>query len=137
MPGKVFVDANVLIYAQDAAAPEKRERSRKIIADLTESGEGVISTQALQEFYVAATRKLSVDPLAAKGILKTFSVFELVQVSATLIQEAIDCSILNKVSFWDALIVAAASAAGCTRLLTEDFNPGQTMLGVRIENPFT
>ncbi len=90
----------------------------------------------MQEFYVAATRKLHVATLAAKDILKTIRAFEIVQTSPDLIEDAIDCSILNELSFWDALIVSAASAAGCTRLLTEDLNHGQVILGVRAENPY-
>ena len=136
MPGKFFLDSNILAYAQDGASPDKQRKSRELIAQLAESGDGVISTQIMQEFYVAATRKLGVPPLAAKGVLKTFMVFEVVQVSPNLIQEAVDCSILNELSFWDALILAAASAAGCSILYSEDLNAGQTILGVRVQNPF-
>ncbi len=136
MPGRVFLDSNVLVYAQDAGSAKKQRVSREVIARLSSSAEGVISTQVLQEFYVAATRKLGVPPLAAKGILKTFAVFDTVQVSPALIQDAIDCSILNQLSFWDALILAAASAAGCGVVLSEDLNPGQLILGVKVENPF-
>jgi predicted nucleic acid-binding protein len=136
MPGRVFLDANVLVYAQDAAVPDKQRRSREIIVDLAKSGDGVISTQVLQEFFVAATRKLAVPPLAAKGVLKTFGMFEIVQVSPALIHEAIDCSILNQLSFWDSLILAAAASAGCATLFTEDLNTGQAVLGVRVQNPF-
>ena len=136
MPGKVFVDSNVLAYAQDRGNRAKRERSRRLIAELAESGDGVISTQVMQEFYVAVTRKLSVDPIAAKGILKTFSVFEVVQVTPELIHEAVDCSVLNKLSFWDSLILAAAAAASCATLYSEDLNDGQAILGVKILNPF-
>ena len=74
--------------------------------------------------------------LRSKGVLKTLMVFEVVQVSPALIQEAVDCSILNELSFWDALILAAASAAGCSILYSEDLNAGQTILGVRVQNPF-
>lgn len=133
--GKVFLDASILIYAQDKDSSAKRRRSREVIAGLAASGSGVISTQVLQEFYVATTRKMGVDPLAAKGILRTFSIFEIAQTSPELIDDAIDCSILNKISFWDALIVAAASATGCATVYSEDLNPGQVIQGVRIENP--
>ena len=136
MPGRVFLDANVLVYAQDAGSAKKQQISREVIARLSSSADGVISTQVIQEFYVAATRKLGVPPLAAKGILKTFAVFETVQVSPALIQEAVDCSILNQLSFWDALILAAAAAAGCGVVLSEDLNPGQVILGVKVKNPF-
>lgn len=135
MPGKVFLDTNILLYAQDADAAAKQRRSRDVIEGLAQSGDGVVSTQVMQEFYVAATRKLGLPPLAVKAVLKTLAVFEVVQVSPALIQEAIDCSILNELSFWDSLILAAAAAAGCVTIYSEDLNAGQTVLGVRIENP--
>lgn len=136
MPGRTFLDANVLVYAHDSRSPAKQRRSRELIQELAEGVDGVISTQVMQEFYVAATRKLGVDPLAAKAILKTFSVFDIVQVSPALMQEAIDCSILNRIGFWDALILASAASAGCSRVLSEDLNAGQMILGVRVENPY-
>jgi len=73
MPGKAFLDTNILSYAQDSASPDKQRKSRELVKNLIVSGEGVISTQILQEFYVAATRKLGVAPLAAKGVLKPSS----------------------------------------------------------------
>lgn len=136
MPGRVFLDANVLVYAQDRSSPKKQRVCRDIIARLAADADGVISTQVLQEFYVAATRKLGVPPLVAKGILKTLGVFDTVQVSPALIQEAVDCSILNQLSFWDALVLAAAASAGCGVVLSEDLNPGQAILGVKVQNPF-
>jgi predicted nucleic acid-binding protein len=136
MPAKIFLDANILVYAQDAGSARKQHRSRELLTELIASGNGVLSTQILQEYYVAATRKLGVAPLAAKAVLKTFSAFEIVQITPALIQEAVDCSILNQLSFWDALIVAAADAAGCTTIYSEDFNPGQLILGVKIVNPY-
>jgi predicted nucleic acid-binding protein len=134
--GKAFLDANILVYAQDRDSAAKRRRSREVIAALAEAGTGVISTQVLQEFYVAVTRKLGVAPLAAKSVLQTFKVFEIVQTSPDLIDSAIDGSVLNGIAFWDALIVAAAAASGCAIVYSEDLNAGQVIQGVRIENPF-
>ena len=130
-----FLDTNVLAYALDADAPARQRVCRDLISEAGASGTGVISTQVMQEFFVTATRKLGLSPLAAKAILKTFTAFEVVQVSPMLIQEAIDCSVLNQLSFWDALIVASAAAAGCETLYTEDLNAGQTILGVTVRNP--
>ena len=135
MPDRVFLDTNIFIYAHDAGSLDKQSKSREIIARLADAGDGVISTQVMQEFFVAATRKLGVEPLAAKGVLKTFSVFEVVQISSTLIHEAVDCSILNQLSFWDSLILAAAASAGCSTVFSEDLASGQTILGVRVQNP--
>jgi predicted nucleic acid-binding protein len=136
MTDRVFIDANIFVYAQDSGSPNKQQKSREIIAQLADSGNGVISTQVLQEFFVAATRKLGVEPLVVKGVLKTLAVFEIVQVSTALIHEAIDCSVLNLISFWDSLILTAAASAGCSTILSEDLNSGQTVLGVKIQNPF-
>ena len=135
MSDRVFLDTNIFIYAQDAGSPDKQRKSREIIAQLADSGDGVISTQVMQEFFVAATRKLGVEPLVAKGVLKTLSVFDVVQVSAALIHEAIDCSILNQLSFWDSLILAAAASTGCSTVFSEDLAAGGIFLGVRVQNP--
>lgn len=62
MPGRVFLDANIFVYAQDTSVPEKQRISREIITKFADSGDGVISTQVMQEFFVAATRKLGVVP---------------------------------------------------------------------------
>ena len=135
MPGKIFLDTNILTYAQDADAPDKQHRSRQVIGDLAQSADGVISTQVMQEFFVTATRKLGMPPLGAKAVLKTFALFEVVQVSPALIHDAVDCSILNELSFWDSLILAAAAAAGCATVYSEDLDAGQTILGVTVQNP--
>ena len=47
----------------------------------------------------------------------------------------LDCSILNQLSFWDSLILAAAASAGCATVYSEDLNPGQSVLGVTVQNP--
>ncbi len=133
---KVFLDTNVLVYAQDSDALEKRRRSRELIGDIVASGIGVVSTQVLQEFFVASTRKLGVPPLAAKAVVQSFRVFEVVHVSPDLIEHAIDRSVLSQISFWDALIVSASAASGCTMIYSEDLNAGQLIDGVRIVNPF-
>lgn len=135
MSGKVFLDSNILVYAQDAGSADKQRRSRELIARLADSGDGVISTQVMQEFFVSVTRKLGVPPLAAKAVLKTLTVFEIVTAGPELIHEAIDCSVLNAISFWDALILAAAASAGCATLCTEDLNHGQIIMGVKVQNP--
>ena len=134
---KVFLDTNVLVYASDHGQAVKRARAITLLRSI---GEGdirpVISTQVMQEFYVTATRKLGIDPLVAKGLLHDFEHFEVIPIQPSLINEAIDCSILNTLSFWDALIIVSAERAQCERLWTEDLNHGQVVRGVKIENPF-
>ena len=133
---KTFVDTNAFVYALDRGDPLKHDRARELIAALSLRSELVVSTQVVQEFFRAATRKLGHDPLAVKAVVQQFSSFEIVQVDFTLIVAAIDLSILHPLSFWDAMIIAAAREARCTRVLTEDLQHGLVIEGVRVENPF-
>jgi predicted nucleic acid-binding protein len=132
---KLFLDTNILVYSLDQSDTAKRDKCRSLIKSLTSENSGVISTQVMQEFFVAATVKLGSDPLLVKDILRSLERFETVVVSPMLIREAIDCAIINRLSFWDALIVAAAESSNCDILWTEDLNHGQVIRGVRIENP--
>lgn len=89
----------------------------------------------MQEFYVAATNKLNAEPLLVKDILHSFQRFETVIITPDFIKDAIDCSLINRISFWDALIIVAAESANCEKLWSEDLNDGQTIRGVCIGNP--
>lgn len=132
---KVFLDTNLLVYAADQDAAAKRQRARDLLRAAVPVG--VLSTQVLQEFYVVATRKLHLSPELAKSLVHGFRRFELVTVTADLIEAAIDTSTVHQISFWDALIVVCAEGARCTELWTEDLNAGQILRGVRVVNPFT
>lgn len=132
---KVFIDTNLLVYAVDACDPLKQQAARDVLRRLERQRNGVISTQVAQEFYVAATRKLGIDPLSAKEMVHALKRLEVVLVDMDLVGEAVDCSILNRLSFWDALIVAAAEKAGCAEVWTEDMNDGQSIRGIKIRNP--
>ena len=134
---KVFVDTNILVYAADMSDAKKRKSARDALRRLGKDSSGVISTQILQEFYVVLTRKLGVEPLVAKGIIRSYENFEVVLIDPPLIKEAIDCSVLNKISFWDALVVVSAESANCERIWTEDLSPGQTINGIYLENPLS
>ncbi len=132
---KVFIDTNILIYSMDEFDPAKREKYRFLLKSAINEFQGVISTQVMQEFYVTATKKLGADPLLMKDILHSFEQFEIVIVNPAIIYDAIDCGIINRMSFWDSLIVVAAESAHCETLWTEDLNDGRIIRGVRIENP--
>jgi predicted nucleic acid-binding protein len=132
---KVFVDTNILVYSMDKHDLQKMKKSRSILKKLKKDMHGVLSTQVLQEFYVAATQKLKADPIMVKDIIRSFENFEIITITPAIIENAIDCSILNMISFWDALIVSAAESAKCSQLWTEDLNTGQIIRGVKVVNP--
>ncbi|HUF17464.1 MAG TPA: PIN domain-containing protein [Thermoanaerobaculia bacterium] len=131
-----FLDTNVLLYADDLDAGDKQHRARAILRDTLSSGEGVVSTQVLQEFFVISTRKLGVEAATARRKVELLGKMDLVRIDLGLILSAIDLHRLHSFSFWDALIVRSAVLAGCSILLSEDLQHGQMIDGVRIENPF-
>ena len=132
---KVFIDTNILVYSLDQFDLQKQSQCRTLLKSLKGDLQGVISTQVMQEFYVAATKKLSAEPLLVKDILHSFQRFETVIITPDFIKDAIDCSLINRISFWDALIIVAAESANCEKLWSEDLSDGQTIRGVCIENP--
>ena len=136
MSGRFFLDTNILVYADDLDAGEKRLRSLEILQDALTTNSGVVSTQVLQEFFVITTQKLGVEASIARRKVELLSRLDLVLIRLELILGAIDLHRLNRISFWDALVVKCAAAAGCPRLLTEDLQHGQVIDGVQIENPF-
>lgn len=138
MIDRTFVDTNVLIYAHDLDAGRKHELAAEALRHLWESRTGCLSTQVLQEFYVNITRKVArpLSKVAASELIESYSAWNVQQIRAEDIQAAIAIESRNKLSFWDSLILAAASAAGCAKLLSEDLNDRQTVAGVQIVNPF-
>jgi len=136
MSGRTFIDTNVLVYAFDSSEPTKQQTA---IHALAKTGDrSVLSTQVLSEFYVVTTRKLA-EPLAphiAADVIAQLSRLPVVDTDTSLVRSAIDISVHSQVSYWDGLIVAAAAASGCDRILTEDLSSGATINGVEIVNPF-
>jgi predicted nucleic acid-binding protein len=132
-----FVDTNILFYAQDQSETDKQPRAQALLEALWSTRTGCLSTQVLQEFYVVATRKLS-PPLGrreAREIVALYATWPLIQVDLPLILGASELEERYNLSFWDALVIEAARRAGATRLMSEDLQAGQTISGVRIENP--
>jgi predicted nucleic acid-binding protein len=95
-----------------------------------------VSSQILQEYFVAVTRKLGVAPETARRKVEIFSRLDLVLIGLEDILSAIDIHRLHQLSFWDALLVRAAIIARCAVLFTEDLQAGRKIGGVEIVNPF-
>lgn len=138
MSDKSFVDTNVLMYAHDVSQGAKHQAARSLVKRLWTSGGGVISTQVLQEFCVNMQRKTA-RPLPLeelRGLIGDYLGWEVVVNEARSALEALSIASRYQLSFWDALIVAAALKSGAARILSEDFNAGQEIAGIKIENPF-
>jgi predicted nucleic acid-binding protein len=124
----------VFVYLYDHADLEKQRLARAALTDRPE--EVVISTQVLSEFFWVATRKLNLDPRAAREGVRQMAMHRVVPVDHRLVLRATDTALSARLSIWDALIVEAAATAGSDHLLTEDLNDGQTIRDVQVINPF-
>ena len=136
MSGRSFFDTNVLVYTDDADAPVKRERAVTLLSEHRRSRRGVISTQVLQEYFAAATKKLRVEAPTARRKIELFGRLQLVPIGLDDILGAIDLHRLHQVSFWDGLIIRAALVSGCVRLYSEDLKDGWRLDGLTVVNPF-
>jgi predicted nucleic acid-binding protein len=133
---KVFFDTNVLLYMYGGADLEKQTRAKALFRQCTGSGRMLLSTQVVQEFYAAGSRKLGMPRNQLRDIAAGLLDLPLVKVGRTHILSAMQTEERYGISFWDALIVAAAETGGAEVLYTEDLNDGQQYGTVLVQNPF-
>jgi predicted nucleic acid-binding protein len=136
MPARSFLDTNVLVYTDDRDAPAKRARALELYAECRRNRMGVVSTQVLQEYFVASTRKLGVAADIARRKTELLGRLHVVTLRLEDVLAAADLHRLHGLSFWDALIIRAALVAGCSRLYSEDLHPGWRLEGLEVVNPF-
>lgn len=138
MSDRVFIDTNVFVYLYDESEPKKRKRARERLLREQARNELVVSTQVLQELFVALTR--GADPIRlpedAQRAVRSVAKLTVVQVDPPLIFGAISTSRQHQISFWDALLVESGLSVGCVTLLTEDLTHGQYFGELQVENPF-
>jgi predicted nucleic acid-binding protein len=132
-----FVDTNVLIYA---VSPSPREADKRRRAqELLEHGDLTLSVQVLQEFYHQVTRPNRTDPLTdsqALGFLGSIDSFPVQPVTLELFHSTVSISRRFQLSYWDGAILAAARAAGCDAVYSEDLSSEQDYDGLRVIDPF-
>ena len=137
MTDKVFFDTNILVYFADEKDPVRQSVAKKLIVRAVQTGNGMISTQCLQELYNVLTKKLICPPLKAAEIVRMFGeIFPPVKIELNHILKAASISTKYTLSFWDSLIISTASASGCIIIYSEDMNSGQITEGTKIVNPF-
>ena len=135
---RVFVDTNVLLYAFDSSAGAKRRRAADLLARVWRSGNGCLSVQVLQEFYVNSTRKIAnpLDAETAKSIMAYLGRWRVHEPLVEDVLAAIELQHDARLTFWDAMILHSAGKLGCGVVYSEDLNPGQVIAGVKVVDPF-
>ena len=133
-----FVDTNVLLYAisRDPVEAGKAARANEILA----AGDIGLSVQVLQEFYVQSTRASRSDAIThaqAAGLIEAWCRFPVQAVTVELMGAALATRSRFGISYWDAAILEAGRALGCSVVLSEDLDPGTDYDGLRVEDPFS
>jgi len=137
MSDKYFVDTNILIYAHDRSAGWKHDRARQLLERLWISGQGVLSTQVLQEVCINLRRKIA-RPLPVdevRRLLQDYLSWEIVVNTPESVIQALEIEVRYKMSFWDALVLQAAESSGAAVLYSEDLATGQKYGPIQVINP--
>ena len=132
-----FVDTNILLYAisRDPAESSKAVRANEILV----AGDIGLSVQVLQEFYVQSTRASRTDAIThdqAAGLIEAWSRFPVQVTSVGVMRAALATRVRFGISYWDAAILEAGRALGCSVVLSEDLDDATDYDGIRVEDPF-
>jgi predicted nucleic acid-binding protein len=132
MTAKCFADTNVAIYALDADAA-KRSKALAIL-----DSRPFISTQVVNEYLNVLLVKRRLDRVAANELARALmATCDVVSVTSAITDLAMSIGERYQLSHWDSLIVAAALAADCESLYSEDMQDGQVFDGrLTVRNPF-
>jgi predicted nucleic acid-binding protein len=131
----VFVDTNILVYAHDKDAGDRYLIAKAQVESLwNRQILPSISVQVLQEFYVNLVRK-KVKASDAREAVLNYLEWDVIDNDRALLLEGMRLQQTWRLSFWDALIIAAAKRAKAKELWSEDLNPGQSFEGIVVINP--
>jgi predicted nucleic acid-binding protein len=133
---RFFIDSNLLLYYVDPAEPQKQARAAEWLDFLWSAGAGRLSWQVLHEFYWNAVKKMRLEPARAREIVEDLTHWRPVETSLGLIQQAWYWVDSAQLSYWDALILAAAQRSGAQYLLSEDFQSNRRYDDIQVLNPF-
>ncbi|MDA3810912.1 MAG: PIN domain-containing protein [Spirochaetaceae bacterium] len=133
---KVFIDTNIIVYANDRRDREKQEKALQLISKLLVTDRGTISTQVLQEYASVALSKLHQEHEIILRQIKLLESFEVIRQSPDMIRRALEIKHSYKIGFWDSCIISNAEFANCSIIYSEDLNGGQYYSGIKIVDPF-
>ncbi|HEX9094134.1 MAG TPA: PIN domain-containing protein [Coriobacteriia bacterium] len=138
MATAVFVDTNVLVYADDLADPRRQAVALDVLSRI-EPGEVVLSSQVLSEYANVLTHPAKCAKStseAVEGVRRMMTSWRVVPVDAGVVIAALEARERWGLSYYDAQIWAAAARNAVALVLTEDFADGLVLGPVRFADPF-
>ena len=137
MPAENFLDSNIFVYLFERSEQDKYLRADELVREMLDNGTGCISYQVVQETLNVVGRIVGYDSDQLAELCDEI-LFPLWQIdpSESLYRNGLEIQARYGFSFYDSLIVAAALAAGCSTLYSEDMQDGQRIQALTIRNPF-
>jgi predicted nucleic acid-binding protein len=136
IPMSFTLDTNILIYSADRSDASKHALAERLVARLVQR-RGAIPLQCLNEFYRATTKKRLLTKAEASAIVERLLLsVNTIASSASDSREAMRIHDAHTTQFFDALLLATSTRAGCTIFLSEDLQDGQTFGALTVRNPF-
>jgi predicted nucleic acid-binding protein len=133
----ISFDTNILVYAVDNTAGERHARAADLIERSIRHGGCVQTLQSLAEFFSVVTRKASIAPDLAATFIKGWQAVLPIEASTPAdLDQAMQASREHRLSFWDAMLWATARRIGVRVLVSEGFQDGRILDGVRFVDPF-
>jgi predicted nucleic acid-binding protein len=133
---RVALDTNILVYAEGVNGAERKQRAHAVLGAFAED-EIIVPVQALGELFAVLTRKARWTAAVARdAVMAWHDAYDVTATSPDVLLDAMELVASHQLSFWDAIVLAAAGQAGCRLLVTEDMQDGFTWRGVTIRNPF-
>ena len=136
MPGKVFVDSNIWLYALiQNGIDDRHQQAADLLIQLDFP---IVNSQVIRE-TCSNLKKKSIMPEEKIRVLIHGWYQSCKVIHSNASQHLLASHLRDNYSFsyWDSLIVAAALDAGCTTLFSEDMQHGQQIENVlTITNPF-
>jgi predicted nucleic acid-binding protein len=133
----ISFDTNILVYAADKAAGDRHCRAADLIERSIRHGRCIQTLQSLGEFFSVVTRKSGIDPNVAAAFVEGWEAVLPVEAgTAADLIDAMRAVSEHRLAFWDAMMWATAKRTGVRMLISEDFQDGRTLDGVRFIDPF-
>lgn len=138
MKSGLFVDTNVIVYANDTNEASKQARAIALLDALQASGRGYLSTQVLGETYLSLQRlRIPYERADARLLVESMWLsWSILPVVPRTVAHALRAAERYQLHHWDAQIWATAYLGDCAVVLTEDVPGVEIIAGVRLVNPF-
>ena len=131
-------DTNVLVYAAGDPTDAKAGRAQDLLERFVRARKAVLVLQTLAEFSNVGLRKVGLAVEEVAALVEAWrAVMPVHAATEQDLAAALTAVSGHRLQFFDALLWATARRAGVRYLLTEDFQDGRSLGGVRFVNPFT